>query len=196
MFTLCIQDKMASGSNNTAGQPDNTTKYWNPFFFAGKEISLSHLEPHEFLCNTPDGNARKIRAIYSPHVFTRSATDADPASHVCFDNRVYCPNRYQDALHLPGIIQNLPNTKVFQTWEERNYVYLTVDAPFRNDRYHVFFELKKSGGKRNKHVLLRIESAYRASASGYLPPENPNSIRFSVLIQSTYMGRAVRFARR
>lgn len=187
---------MDSKENNPAGQSDNAKKYWQPFFFDGKEVALYHLEPHEFYCNTPDGNARKIRVVYSPHVFTRGATDAEPASHVCFDNRVYCPNRYRDALHLPSIIQDLPKTKVFQTWEERNYVYLTVDTPFRNDRYHVFFELKKSGGKRDKHVLLRVESAYRASASGYLPPKNPNSIRFSILIQNVIMGRAIRFPRR
>ena len=186
---------MTLGSNATA-KTTEPKKYWSPFFVDNVEVDLSHLEPHEFLCSTPDGNDRKVRVIYSPHVFTRSAVAADHFSKVCFDNRVYCPDRYQDALQLPKIIQNLPNTKVFQTWEKRNYVYLTVDVPYRDDSYHVFFELKKSSGKRNKHVLLRIESAYRDSASSYLPPKNPNKIRFSLLIQRTFLGLPIKFARR
>lgn len=170
--------------------------YWKPFSFAGSAVSLSHLEPHEFDCCTPDGNTRKIRAIYSPHVFTRGAVVNDRRSDLCFDERVYCPDRYQDSLSLPLIVKDLPKVKVFQTWVERNYVYLTVETPVRNDRYHVFFELKKSGGKRNKHVLLRVESAYRAETSEYVPPARPNTIRFPMLVQNVFLERPVHFARR
>ena len=140
------------------------TNYWPPFASGGVSVSLSHLEPHEFVCPTPDGNSRRVRVLYSPHVFTREAWISDPASAVCFDNRVYCPTRDSDSIDLPMIMAGLPTARVFQTWEKRNYVYLAIETPSPDDPYHIFFELNKVGGKRNRHIELRVESAYRSYA--------------------------------
>lgn len=177
-------------------QPNNATRYWGSFHVAGREISLSHLEPHEFLCATPDDQSRKVRVIYSDHVFTRAAESTDPTSDIQFKDRVFCPARYQDTAQLPEIVKNLPGTKVYQTWEKRNYVYLAVETPVRTDCYHIFFALKKQGAKKNKHVELRIESAYRNTNSSYISSRKLNKVRFEVLINNTYMGRPINFAKR
>lgn len=172
------------------------TTYWSPFEPGGTPVSLSHLEPHEFACPTPDGNCRRVRVLYSPHVFTREAEASDPASAVCFDNRVYCAMRYGDSVNLPAVLAGLPTAKVFQTWEKRNYVYLAIETPAPDDPYHIFFELMKAGGKRNRHIELRVESAYRKSESSYAPPNRPNAIRFAMLVHNIFLGRPVSFAPR
>ncbi len=79
---------------------------------------------------------------------------------------------------------------MFQTWERRNYVFVAVES------LHVFFELKKSGAKENRHSVLRVESAYRLATSSYAPPRRLNAIRFAMLVQTVFLERAVRFAPR
>lgn len=170
--------------------------YWEPFFHQGVQVDLSHLEPQEISCPTPDEQVRRVRVIYSPHVFTRGVLASDERRPTCFDQRVYCPDRYLDSKGLPAIVSGLPEAKVYQTWERRNYLHLSFDAEGERDPYHLFFEVEKKGGKRNKHVQLRVESAYRMRTSSYTPPARPNSIRFSVLVQNVFMGRDIKFSPR
>lgn len=170
--------------------------YWDPYSVHGKEIDLSHIEPFDIECITPDQNVRRVRIVFSPHVFTRGAVQEDAKNQIDFDNRVFCEARYEDSKALRDILSNLPKSRVFQTWEERNYLVLSLAPTSGEEPYHIFFELKKNGGKRNKHVLLRVESAYRASDTPYVPPARPNSIRFKMLVQNVYLGRTVKFARR
>lgn len=104
------------------------SKYWEPFFHDGAALDLGHLEPIEFPCATPDKNTRLVRVIFSPHVFTRGACKDDQEAEICFDQRVYCPDRYAASLRLPEVMLDLPNAKVYQTWEKRNYLHmLTID---------------------------------------------------------------------
>lgn len=183
--------------NKNVATTDEQSKpsYWKPFFHGGVALDLAHLEPIEFSCPTPDKNTRLVRVIFSPHVFTRGACEGDQKAQICFDQRVYCPDRYADSLCLPNVMFGLPQAKVYQTWEKRNYLHmLTIDEG--GEPYHIFFEVSKAGGKRNKHVLLRVESAYKMQESAYTPPARPNSIRFSMLIQNVFLQRDVKFSAR
>lgn len=186
-----MHQKMPTAAVNAA-----TAAYWKPYYVRGNRIDLTHLEPLEFKCATPDGNSRLVRTIFSPHVFTRSIEDGDPQTQVCFDRRIFCPFRYRDSQLLPPAILSLPSGKVFQTWEQRNYVFLVIEDAATASSYHVFFEMQKAGGKRNRHVALRVESAYRMDPSSYTPPTRPNSIRFPMLVQNIFLGRPVTFAPR
>lgn len=168
--------------------------YWKPFRQGGQLVSLQHVEPFSFQCPTPDGYSREVRVIYSPHVFTRSIEVEDDQSMVCFDQRIFCPDRYNDSLLLRQEICNLPNVQVHQTWEQRNYVFLAVAPATGEGLLHIFFELEKGGTKKNKRLELRVESAYRTDT--YAPPARPNSIRFQMLVQNVFLGRPVRFAPR
>jgi len=176
--------------------PQQQSIYWDPFFVDGREISLVHLDPFEFACPTPDGNQRRVRVVYKSHVFTRAHAEGDQPYKMCFDKRIFCPDRYADSHNLQTILKGLPTARVFQTWEKRNYVFLAVEMPQRDDRYHLFFEVKKISRKRDKHIELRVESAYRNENSPYAPPNRPNNVRFPILIQSIFMGRPLAFASR
>jgi hypothetical protein len=170
--------------------------YWKPLYNQGVLVDLSHLEPQEIKCSTPDKNDRRVRILYSPHVFTRSAKHENNNQPTCFDKRIYCPNRYLDSRYLPKIMAQLPQSKVYQTWEKRNYLHLISGKESDYFGYHIFFEVKKMGSKRDRHIELRVESAHRKQKSTYTPPNRPNSIRFSVLINNVFMGRSVKFAAR
>jgi hypothetical protein len=115
---------------------------------------------------------------------------------MCFDQRIFCPDRYADSHNLQSILSGLPAARVFQTWEKRNYVFLAVETPRRDDQYHLFFEVRKIKRKRDKHVELRVESAYRKKCSPYARPNRPNAVRFPVLIQNVFMERPLVFAGR
>ena len=177
-------------------QSPSQSDYWGPFFVCGEEIELAHLEPFEFQCPTPDGSSRRVRVLFSPHVFTRKHDIDDPPGGMCFDGRICCQNRYEDSRRLKDIIVCLPYERVYQTWERRNYVFLATETPQCDDRYHLFFSLKKDGGKRNRHIQMWVESAYRQENSPYCPPHRSNSVRFKVLIQNVFMGRPLNFSPR
>ena len=176
--------------------PPIQNAYWDPFFVCGEEITLAHLEPFEFQCPTPDGNSRRVHVLFSPHVFTRKHEDGDPHENMCFDGRIFCQDRYEDSRRLKDIITRLPNERVYQSWEKRNYVFLAVETPQRYDQYHLFLSIKKLGNRRKKHISMWVESAYRQENSSYIPPHRPNSVRFKVLIQNVFMGRPLNFAPR
>ncbi|MYA88710.1 MAG: hypothetical protein F4X97_09715 [Boseongicola sp. SB0662_bin_57] len=115
---------------------------------------------------------------------------------MCFEDRIFCPDRYEDSRLLKDIITGLPDARVYQTWERRNFVFLAVETPQRDDWYHLFFSLRKVGGKRNRHIEMRIESAYRQEDSPYAPQHRPNPVRFKILIQNVFTGRSLKFAPR
>ena len=160
--------------------PPPQKPYWPPFSVCGKEVSLAHLEPFEFQCQTPDGNLRRIRVRFSPHVFSRKYEDGEPHEGMCFDDRIFCPDRYEDSHLLKDIITGLPGVRVYQTWERRNYVFLAVETPQRDDRHHLFFRsgrlaanvidmsrcgLRAPTGKRTPVMLHRTGQTQYASSS-------------------------------
>ena len=99
--------------------PPPQKPYWPPFSVCGKEVSLTHLEPFEFQCQTSDRNLRRIRVRFSPHVFTRKYEGGEPQERMCFDDRIFCPDRYKDSQLQKDIITGLPDARVYQTWKKR-----------------------------------------------------------------------------
>ncbi len=168
--------------------------YWPIVTHSGTTRDLSHLEPFCLGCLTPDNTVRQVRVIFSSHVFTRLPEDGECPADICIDGRVFSETRYADSFLLPAVISGLPGQRVFQTWERRNYLRLMLQSETCSAPLHIFFSVKKQGNARQRHVLLRVESAYRDAGSAYLPPARPNAIRFNVLVQSVIMERPLKFA--
>lgn len=166
--------------------------YWSPFTHDNQAIDLSHLEPFDLTVVTPSKATRLVRVTFSTHTFTRRIEASDPAEHKCFDDRVFCPDRYELSKGLAQIVTNLSTRRVYQTWEKRSYVYLaTIEAGTDGGHYHVFFGLKPN--KNPRRVNLTIESAYRKDPSTYTPPKKPNPIRFGLLIEKVFTGQPLQF---
>ena len=98
--------------------------------FEGQVVSIGHLAPMEFNCPCPDLQRDLVIAVaFSNHCYSKSF---DEAVHSAEDvivygagsrARVFCPIRYELSIRLPAIVASLPEQKVYQTAEQRNYVF-------------------------------------------------------------------------
>ena len=167
--------------------------YWSPFFHDGLRVDLSHLEPFDFTCLE---NRRRVAVIFGQHTFTRGLESGDDPTKRCFDNRIFCPERYALSHNLPSVVSGLPGSKVYQTWEANAYVTIASVVLVGTENYHVFLTAKRDDlSKKVKRVRLTIESAYVDNASNYLSESKPHSIKFENLIENTFMGRPIVFHR-
>ncbi|RRH68325.1 hypothetical protein [Falsigemmobacter faecalis] len=166
--------------------------YWPPFYHDNLPVDLSHLEPFDLTVTTPSGAQRGVHVTFSPHTFTRGIETGDPKAQECFDQRVFCSERYELSKALVQIITTWPDRRVLQTWERRSWVYLAiVELGVEGGPYHVFFSLKRR--QKPARVDLFIESAYRKDPSSYTPPSRPSPIRFALLVEKVFQGQPLRF---
>ena len=155
--------------------------YFAPLQVGGAAYDLRHLDPVRF--QVPSEKLRRavtVRCRFSNHVFTRAfGPDTAPAGAlVIMDGvrkRVFCPDRYQLSLCLPGAVLRLryPRIYVRQTKARRNWLYVAlIDLPVAAGtgcgqsaamlRYQVFFTLRRSSKRdgAREDVEMVVESAY------------------------------------
>jgi hypothetical protein len=186
----------------------------------GHPVSISHLAPFTFTCPCLDPSVSRplrIRASFSNHCYTSSF---DKGVHDRGDILLREPNRVarvfdavrnQLSLQLPEIIGALPDAKVNQTPERRNFIFtkmVDVDMPGTDwpegvrtsapkVRYEVFFSLGRPDVKTPAHDLrLVVESAYPAYENRTVLPRRPSAIRFSMLATKVFLRQPLKFAAR
>jgi len=177
----------------------HSSRYWRPLVINGTQINLDHLEPLSLDCPTPDQqHPLRINVRFSMHCFTQGGDlDQIAPALLIMDHkrpRAFDQLRYDLSKKLPDIIKSLPTMKVYQTPEQRNYLYFSALAELAGMEYQVFFSLKKAGRKHGHHLELFVESAY--SAETVNRKRRPHSIRFAILAMKVYKGERVRFAAR
>lgn len=166
----------------------------------GSEHSIAHLSGMELTCPCkPIGRDLTIRVAFKNHCYTE---DYDPEKHQPHEiliteakdrYRVFCPIRYALSHRLPEILVRLPNEKVHQTAQVRNYVFvvpLEVDGQF----YEVYFMLQRAAANDKSDLRLTVESAYPNGGTNIR--KRPNMIRFMVLAHKVLTNQPVRFAPR
>lgn len=109
-------------------------------------------------------------------------------------HRVFCPIRYELSHSLPSLIAELPNRRVHQTSQTRNYVYI-VPLRIQNRPYEIYFMLQRAAPGSTSDLRLTVESAY-VDEDGSNIRKRPNKIRFVVLAHKVLTNQAVRFAPR
>jgi hypothetical protein len=170
---------------------------FEPRLVGGEEWTFDHLEA--FVIKMPIVLPPQISAtldvvvLFSNHCFTRALRSMETlADDLRFDDeretRVLDEERYTlSKQHLLNIVKNLPSRKILIADASRpNYV--TVEIPSAQGQevlqYAVFFEVEKDK-KRNKRVLLRIQSAYLLEHNTRRL-QNARKINFSVLLKNAY----------
>jgi hypothetical protein len=172
----------------------------NPISFSGQEFSIDHLAPASISCPCTDiGRDLVIGVAFANHCYTESFDGSrhDIEQIIVRDTsgpRVFCPIRHGLSLRLPEVVRQLPNAKVYQTTQQRNYVY-AVPLEIEGHEYLVFLTLHRAKSEPGTDLWMTIESAY--SAENPIPrPKRPNSIRFRVLAYKVLRRQPVRFAAR
>lgn len=166
----------------------------------GAAVSLDHLAPLTFTCPCRDiGRDLIVGVVFLNHCYTEHFDETKHRKEqiVLYDGgsrpRVFCPIRHGLSVRLPGAVSSLPGKRVFQTPEQRNYVY-AVPLELEGQVYEIFFQLQRYRAE-GADLRLTVESAY--------PVENrsptrrrPQAIRFNVLAYKILGNRPVRFAPR
>jgi hypothetical protein len=173
-----------------------------PIIHNGQVIKLDHLTPFTFTCPCPDINRDlSIRAQFvNHHCYTKKydPTIHDPDEIIVTEakdrHRVFCPVRYELSRYLPKLIPELPNSKVHQTSQSRNYVYV-VPLEIGRNPYEIYFMLQRAAPDDTADLRLTVESAYRSDGPRDLR-KRPNAIRFVVLAHKVLTNQPVRFAPR
>jgi hypothetical protein len=173
-----------------------------PIIHNGQVMTFDHLIPFRFNCPCPDINRDlSIRAHFANHhCYTRRY---DPTIHTPEEiivteakdrHRVFCPERYELSRRLPKLIPELPDKRVNQTSQSRNYVYV-VPLEILGNPYEIYFMLQRAAPDDAADLRLTVESAYRSDGPPNLR-KRPNAIRFVVLAHKVLTNQAVRFAPR
>lgn len=172
-----------------------------PIFHDGVQITIAHLGPMTFSCPCPDiGRDLIVAVAFSSHCYTEGFDGEchEPHQIALYDAggkpRVFCPVRHGLSAQLPALVASLPNRKVFQTAELRNYVF-SVPIKTEGKIYQVFFMLQRAEQVSGIDLRLTVESAYPVDVAPTLP-KRPGSIRFRILAYKILRREQVRFAAR
>jgi len=171
-----------------------------PIIFDGMEFSISHLGPMTIACPCPDiGRDLALGVDFTNHCYTeRFDAERHAAEQIIVrdggGHRVFCPIRHGLSFRLPGIITLLPGEKVYQTAQERNFVF-AASLDIEGKDYEVFFMLQRAEKVPDMDLRMTIESAYPVDVPSSRP-RRPNSIRFKVLAHKVLLRKPVRFAPR
>ena len=100
----------------------------------GRQVSISHLAPTIFSCpSAAFGRDILIQLEFSNHCYTCGFDAAlhSPADVLLHDpkRRVFDPVRHKLSLGLPGMLAQLPTSKVHRSAAKRNFVYSTLVSP-------------------------------------------------------------------
>jgi hypothetical protein len=172
-----------------------------PVIHDGNEVSVDHLAPMTIRCPCESiGRELLIDVDFANHCYTKKfvegvheieqiiLTEAEDR------HRVFCPIRYELSSQLPDLIRALPNHKVHQTSQARNYVYI-VPLRIRNRPYEIYFMLQRAPSDSAADLRLTVESAYVAD-DGSNVRKRPNKIRFMILAHKVLTKQRIRFAPR
>lgn len=140
-----------------------------------------------------------IYVQFSSHCYTETH-DPDRHGkdvHTVWDRqtlRAFCPERYALSKALPELIGKLPGSKVFQTYET-NYLKLGERADGKAGEYRAYFNLKPANGIKDAELRLYVESAYAPTPAKIAaqPVYKLQKVRFTVLVDKTLKGEAVKF---
>jgi hypothetical protein len=92
------------------------------------------------------------------------------------------------------MIANLPDAKVHQTPERRNYVYYAAATVEDGRLLQMFFRLSRADGTAKQDLERFVKSAYLGN--GMAKRRRPSAIRFRILAFKVLRGEKAEFAPR
>ena len=167
-----------------------------PFILGDTTYDLSHLDCFVFDCPTDFRDAPLTVGVrFSNHCYScKCDDDAYAGEDLLIDHngnrRRFDLPRYDLTVHLDGLVRGLPQAKIFQTYEERNYLHFSTQLDVAE--YRIFFHLRRASAGADHDLTLFVESAYPLDGVD-LVSRGRGRIRFPVLARKNYLGEAIRF---
>ena len=132
---------------------------------AGELVTFGHLEPVRLVCPVAMlGRDLAIDVRFANHCYS---AEFDPAVHdpawTIMDGRrrrAFDRGRYEASHRLPAMVAALPTVSVWQTRQERNFVYFVISDDGTGHDSPMFFNAKWG---ETAHVALFVESAHPKS---------------------------------
>lgn len=172
-----------------------------PLCFGGDIFDCEHLRPKIISCehkDTPEARDLRIVVKYSNHCYSEEFVDGmHDEQLVLWDHqrkRAFCRERYTHSLFLPGLMDELPSKRVYQTAQARNYGHFVCLPQIEGREYQIYFSMRRQATN-DSDLMLYVESAYASDKEPSLR-KRPNNIRFAVLALKTLRGQPIRFAAR
>lgn len=172
-----------------------------PVIYNGEEMPIDHLAPMSITCPcSPIGRELIIDVSFANHCYSEAfIADVHDSEQIILTeaedrHRIFCPIRYKLSHRLPDLIKALPQRKVHQTPEARNYVYV-VPLEIEGRPYEIYFQLQRATPESKADLRLTIESAY-IDDEGSNVKKRPSSIRFMVLAYKVLARQPIKFAPR
>ncbi len=171
----------------------------------GKRYCFEHLNPFTTTFTLPaklNQPSQTYHCIieFSSHCFTRSfntrqnETFHNISSELIYrdkkETRIFCPERYELSLRLPGILKTLNQYKCFFTSADDKF--LTIELLTEKQekvQYEIYFSLKKSN-KANTDIHIFINSAYPRTTPQNRPKRKPISL--FILLYNTLHNRKIK----
>nr|VFJ55285.1 MAG: hypothetical protein BECKFW1821A_GA0114235_10535 [Candidatus Kentron sp. FW]VFJ61581.1 MAG: hypothetical protein BECKFW1821B_GA0114236_106612 [Candidatus Kentron sp. FW] len=151
---------------------------WRSFIQDGNRYHLTHLNPFDWHYRVKTGKGRsewvcKFQVTSSMHCFTREPfPEEEVARNMWYEGprekRVFCFERYELSLQLPGIIRTLGERKCYSTPRGNFFAIEPVTLNGEKAEYEVYFRIPKATKRTMRHsrLNLHVQSAY-ARTGGY-----------------------------
>lgn len=172
-----------------------------PVVHDGKEISIDHLAPMTIVCPCEFMDRELLIDVsFANHCYTEKFVEGvHKIEQIILTeakdrHRIFCPIRYELSHQLPALLSALPSSKVHQTSQQRNYVYV-VPLEVQGKPYEIYFMLQRAASDAAADLRLTVESAY-VDEDGSNFRRRPNKIRFVILAQKILANQPVKFAPR
>jgi hypothetical protein len=171
---------------------------WQSFLHRNIAYDLLHLHPHSLRyeqpakCDKP-ALTYTVEVSFSLHCFTRGNREGEqPDPELLYsdsrETRIFDFQRHELSKQLPGIVQNLPRRKCYNTGKGNFFTVELVGDQGQQIEYDIFFAASRST---RKGLVLFVQSAYvRDGQHGSRPQAKP--IGFNVILYNTLNNRPIR----
>lgn len=168
--------------------------------YRGVPWSLEHLDAFAIRLDPGLGFAIDVVVLFSCHCFSIGLDGRDPSAIPRDDlyveereKRVLCPERYAlSRKYFPQLITQLPNRRIYVASEQQqNFLTIeTTDDAHGPGQYLVFFKPEKDS-RRQKRVLLRVQSAYVVTALSRREAK-ARKVGFETMLKAVYENRKIK----
>ena len=167
--------------------PDNEVQQWKDFNIEADRYNFSHLNARKLNFSHPERNENyTLYFTFSHHVFTRSIKEDEYVEPSLIyphpsDIRAFDTLRFELSMHLPHIVETLPNQFCYHGGYSR-YCSCKISLVNRGDMYYqVVYRVWKTRGKMRFHV----ESAYPLDER----PRKVKKVNFWVICHNLLTGK-------